>query len=511
VRQTHSQDEIFELLSNPATHGGAQVKRIDTHAASVFLAGERAYKVKRAVRFPFLDYSTLAQRKAACEAELAVNQPFAAQIYLSVVPIARADGCVALAGEGEPIEWAVEMHRFDESATLDHLADRGSIDPTLADALARTVAAAHARTPAVQAEPWIGALARFIEQNDAAFRAAPDIFASHDAARLTGASRAALERIRPLLLERGAQGLTRRGHGDLHLGNIALIDGKPVPFDAIEFDPMIAAGDVLYDLAFLLMDLIERGLKQAANVVLNRYLAETRRDTDLDALAALPLFMSLRAVIRAKVTAARLENASSKQRDGIAKAAQSYFQLACELIAPPPPHLLAVGGLSGTGKSVLARALAADTPPLPGAVLLRSDVERKVLFGAAETAPLPAEGYSIEANAKVYGSLCAKAERIMAAGHSAIVDAVFARRSEREAIARIASLCGVTFRGLFLTADLATRIARVGARTSDASDADANVVRQQEAYDLGALTWMQIDASGTPDETLRHARTALAR
>ena len=339
----------------------------------------------------------------------------------------------------------------------------------------------------------------------------PELFPAPDAATLTRASRAALERIRPLLRARGEQGLIRHGHGDLHLGNIALIDSKPVPFDAIEFDPLIAAGDVLYDLAFLLMDLVERGLKQAANVVLNRYLAETRRDSDLDALTALPLFLSLRAAIRAKVTAARLETTKAKQRDSGAKSAQTYFRLACELIAPPPSKLIAVGGLSGTGKSVLARALAAEIPPAPGAVLLRSDVERKMLSGVTETERLPPDAYSAATTGKVYASLGAEARRIIAAGHSAIVDAVFARESERAAIEQIAKSCSVAFHGLFLTADLKTRLARVGTRAGDASDADAIVARQQETYELGALTWTRLDASGAPAETLHHARAALSR
>jgi hypothetical protein len=484
---------------------------IDTHAASVFLAGERAYKVKRAVKFPFLDYSTLEKRKAACESELAVNRPFAPDIYLGVVAITLRYGRLALGGAGEAAEWAVEMRRFDENATLDHLADRGQIDAALADVLARVVAAAHAKTTPVEAESWLDALARFIAQNDAAFREAPKLFPTADAEALTNASRAALDRLRPLLLRRGHEGLVRRGHGDLHLGNIALIDGRPVPFDAIEFDPLIAAGDVLYDLAFLLMDLTERDLKQAANVVLNRYLAETHRDSDLDPLAALPLFMSLRAAIRAKVTAARLEHAKAKERSEIEKAAKTYFNFACDLIAPRSPMLIAVGGLSGTGKSVLARVLAADILPAPGAGLLRSDVERKVLFGVDETERLPPEAYGAEAAARVYVSLGEKARRVIAAGHSAVVDAVFSREHERAAIEHIAASCGVSFRGLFLTTDLATRVARVGTRTDDASDADARVAREQERYDLGTLTWSQIDAAGTPDDTLEHARAALAR
>jgi len=508
---TEAQEEIFALLADPATQGSGAVRRIDTHAAAVFLAGERAYKIKRAVVFPFLDYSTIAKRKAACEAELRVNRPFAPDIYLRVVAITREDGRLALDGPGEPVEWAVEMRRFDENMTLDHLADERKIEGDLADALARAVAAAHERAPVVEAEPWLDALGRFIEQNDAALRERPQIFPSSDVEELTMTSRTALESLRPLLRARGAQRLVRRGHGDLHLGNIALIEGKPVPFDAIEFDPLIATGDVLYDLAFLLMDLVERRLKQAANIVLSHYLAEARRDSDLDALVALPLFMSLRAAIRAKVTAARLENANAAERPAITRSAVAYFRIACELIAPPAPVLVAVGGLSGTGKSVLARDLAAELPPAPGAVLLRSDLERKAMFGVAETERLPADAYTVQATRKVYQALAAKAQRVIAAGHSAIVDAVFSRAEERDAIEAVAASAKIPFRGLFLTAGLATRLQRVGARRGDASDADAEVARRQERYEVGSLDWSKIDASGTPEDTLAHARAALAR
>ncbi|MGH6769061.1 MAG: AAA family ATPase [Xanthobacteraceae bacterium] len=508
-----SQEPVFALLAEPATYGGhvREVRRIDTHAAAVFLAGDRVFKVKRAVRFPFLDFSTLEKRKAACEAEIAVNRPFAPEIYRRVVPITReANGRLALDGRGKPIEWALEMRRFDESQTLDRLAEAGRIDAELADALGRTVAAAHAGAQAADAAPWIEAIGGYIDEHSEAFAETPDVFPIDEAGAFARASRAAYHGIRPLLVARGEHGLIRRIHGDLHLGNIALIDNKPVLFDAIEFSPLIGSGDVLYDLAFLLMDLVERDLGVAANIVFNRYLTETARAEDLDALAALPFFLSMRAAIRAKVTAARLTQAKPDERPEIARTARRYFDWACRFIAPEPPQMLAVGGLSGTGKSVLARALAAGIAPAPGAVVLRSDVERKALSGKDETESLPPDAYTPEVTARVYAAIADKARRAAAAGHSAILDAVFARPEERRTAEQSAEAADVPFHGLFLEADLATRMARAGGRTRDASDADSSVACTQEDYDLGDIHWSRVDASGTPEQTLARAKSVLS-
>jgi uncharacterized protein len=506
-----SQDEVVAFLADPNSYGEAgatTVRRIDTHAATVFLCGSRALKIKRAVRFPFLDFSTLEKRRAACEAELAVNAPYAPEIYRGVVAITRErDGRLAIGGRGAPVEWAVDMHRFDETRTLDHLT--GAIDAALADALGRAVAAAHAKAPPVEPEPWIAALGGYIDEHVEAFSAHQEIFPAAAIETLARQSRAAYDRIVPLLRERGRRGLIRRIHGDLHLGNIVLIDGRPVLFDAIEFSAIIASGDVLYDLAFLLMDLVERGLAEAANVVLNRYLAETKRIEDLDAFAALPFFLSMRAAIRANVTATRMERAAANEQGAIAKAAAAYFAFAQRALAPAEPKLVAIGGLSGTGKSQLARALAPHLAPMPGAVIVRSDVERKVMFGVAETERLPPQAYAADVTARVYAVLADKARRIVGAGHSAIVDAVFARPAERAALAAMAQSTGIRLHGLFLTAPLEIRLARVGGRSRDASDADREVAQAQEAYDTGQRDWTPIDAAGTLSDTAARARAML--
>jgi aminoglycoside phosphotransferase family enzyme/predicted kinase len=517
IRQSgDGQREVFAFMADPASYdpanlGDAPIVRVDTHSAAVFLAGDRVFKIKRALRYPFLDFSTLPKRKAACEAELDVNRVFAPAIYLRVVPITRQEnGALRLGGVGEAVEWAVEMRRFDETKTLDHLADAGGIDLALADRLARAVAATHRRVPVLDGAPWIAALFDYIGHAHAAFRAGPDLFDPDETEQLSNDMRHTLDRLRPLLNTRNAEGMVRRGHGDLHLANVALVDGEPMLFDAIEFSPLIAAGDVLYDLAFLLMDLVERDLGAAANVVLNRYLTETRRLSDLDALAALPFFMALRAAIRASVTASRAAIAAPGERDAARAGARRYFDLAGRLIRPAPPVLIGVGGLSGTGKSRLAMALAPELAPSlgpsPGAVVLRSDVERKALAGLREDEHLPADAYAPENAARVYAALAGKAGRVIAAGHAAIVDAVYARPDERDALRRVAESHGVGFHGLFLTADMATRAARVGARVADASDATEAVVRAQEAYALGNNDWEPVDASGTLESTLARAR-----
>jgi predicted kinase len=361
--------------------------------------------------------------------------------------------------------------------------------------LGETVARAHARAPQVDAGPWIAALGKYVADEIAAMRKAADLIEAATTEKLAAALPAALDRLRPFLAARGEAGFVRRGHGDLHLRNVALIDGKPVPFDALEFDPVVASGDVLYDLAFLLMDLLARKLGPAAAIVFNRYLVAAGRDENLDALAAMPFFLALRAAIRARVALDRRALAPGEGRDQAEMEARDYAALAARLALPPPPRLVAIGGLSGTGKSTLALALAPFIPPAPGAVMIRSDIERKRLAGVPETARLPEAAYTPEATARVYARLGELARRVLAAGHSAILDAVHGDPAERAAAEAIAKEAKVPFTGLWLEAGLDERVARVAARRNDASDADARVARAQEKYAVGDIAWARLDAA----------------
>lgn len=501
------QEAVFAFLEDSVRF--PHVERIDTHAASVFLQGDRVLKVKRAIKIPFLDYSTLERRRLACEAEIRVNKPFAPEIYRRVIPITQTDdGTLALDGTGTAIEFAVEMTRFDHHRTLDHLARREVLGIELATSVADAIAASHAQAPEVAVAPWIQSISAIISGYVDAFRAIP-AFPPGDIDDLEDASRKALARLLPLLNERGRHGHVRRCHGDLHLANIVLIADRPVLFDAIEFDETIASIDVFYDLAFPLMDLLHYGQGPAANQILNRYLA-VQSTEQADGLAALPLFMSMRAAVRAEVLLARAGQASSKQANTL-DAAKAYFELARRLIRPAPPVLIAVGGLSGTGKSVLARDLAPSVRPEPGAIVLRSDVIRKQLFGVAEIDRLPPEAYKADTHGRVYSSLIEQAKRILSHGHSAILDAVFADERERSAAETAARASHVNFTGLFLVADLATRRNRVGNRATDASDATPEVAERQEHYELGKMTWKRVDASDTAASTLERCLARLLR
>ncbi len=499
---TEDQSRVVAFLSAPSTHAGAVVERIDTHASIVFLAGDRAWKLKRAVRYDYLDYSTADRRRAMCLAEVRVNRRTAPHLYRGVVAVTQqSDGTLAIGGSGDPVDWLVEMARFDQAGLFDRLAAAGVLDLRLMGPLADAVARFHAGAEYRMDQGGPAAMARVIDGNAAGFATeGAGFFDAARCARLTNRTRYALDLAYVRIDSRREDGWVRQCHGDLHLRNIVLIDGQPMLFDAIEFNEEIACIDVLYDLAFLLMDMWRRGLPHHANVVWNGYLADTM---DFDGLALMPLFLSCRAAVRAKTsaTAANLQAAADRRAE-LRALACDYLAMAEALLEPPPPCLVAIGGPSGSGKSTLAMALAPSLGAVPGAVVIRSDEIRKKLCRTKPFDPLGPEGYTTEVSQQVYATTLERADSVIRSGHAAIVDAVFARTEDRNAARYVAAAAGVPFVGLWLEAPEPVLIARVEGRGPDVSDADADVIRRQLAQQTDVAQWTRVDASGARQRVL---------
>ena len=504
------QAEVVAFLADPASYAGAErVERFETHGNLVFLAGSEAWKIKRAVRFPYMDFSTLEKRHAACLREVEINRQFAPALYLGCVPIARSPaGNLAFGSVGSIVEWAVHMRRFEQAALLSSIARANGIPNDIARQLADAAFAYHEAAKHASPGSGIGRLRELVYSlPDALVKSS--VFAANEVGLIQSHLAQQLSVSAATLDERAANGFVRRCHGDLHLANIVMWQGRPVAYDAIEFDEAIATIDTLYDLAFLLMDLDWHAQRRAASVVLNRYLWRAQNDLDLKGLVALPLFLSLRALVRAMVTVDRMAQKKAEARDTDIQDARSHFRAALDYATPPLPQLMLIGGMSGTGKTTLAAKLAPWIGGTPGAVHLRSDLERKALAGVGEFDRLPASAYTSDARKHVYAVLREKARMVLGARRSVIVDAVFAEQDERQGIEALAVALGLPCSGIWLKADPERLAARVAARRNDASDATPDVVWAQLQTDTGSLSswWSVVDAQGTVLQSLDRART----
>ena len=491
------QTETLAFLGDPRSYGlaGETVEQHSTHGSFVFLAGDRAYKLKRAVHFPYMDYSTVARRKAMCERELAVNHRLAPEIYLETTPVTRrADGSLAVGpGEGEAVDWLVVMRRFGQDDLFEQRRKRGQLDRGLLHELGERLARFH---ESAERQPDFGGAAGIETVVDEARALLGPPLDGKKIAELDALSRKALETLRPFLDARRDRGYVRRCHGDLHLNNICLYEGKPVPFDAIEFEDDFACIDVLFDLALLLMDLERHGLRREGNIVLNRYLERTR---DYGGLKALPLFLSCRAAMRAHVTLA-MKHGEAAERE-----AAHLLDCALAFLKPQEVSLTAIAGVSGTGKSTVAATIAPHIGRAPGAVIIRTDVVRKQIWGADDLARLPSEAYAESFTAKVYDAMAERAGAALQGGHSVIVDAVFGHARQRADIERLAQKYAARFHGLWLDAPAEILAARVAARRNDASDATVDVLRAQIANIRPPEHWRIIDVSGKPDDVAESA------
>ncbi len=443
------QDETIAFLSNASHYGipGASIGRIETHCSIVFLAGDRAYKLKRSVAFSALDYSTVERREAACRAELELNRRTAPELYLGIQAIRRSrTGALAFDGEGPAVDWVVVMRRIDQDDLFDHLADAGRLTPEMIRVLADEIARFHEAAEHTPSFGGADGIRAAIERNHRDQMTFESVLGRAGVEALHEASLAALKRATRLLDLRRGEGKVRRCHGDLRLANICLFDDRPTLFDAIEFSDQLSCIDVLFDLAFLLMDLHHRGQGVLANILFNRY---ADRTGDFQGLAVLPLMLSIRAATRAYTLAGAVQrHPREDEARSYTAAARSHLALASSLLAPVSARLIAIGGVCGSAKSSMTHELAATFQPVPGARVLRDNIARKELPRLPANARLPAADDTL--TDRVYERLDAEAEQVLRAGFTVIVDASFVQRAHRRAISTVASTASVPFIGLWL-------------------------------------------------------------
>jgi aminoglycoside phosphotransferase family enzyme/predicted kinase len=479
-----------DMLLDPATYGDiAPVESIETHISRIFLVGERAFKLKRAVKLPYVDFSTPELRLAACRKEVEMNSRTAPGLYLGVHRITRDGDRVVLDGPGELVDAIIEMVRFDQADLLDRMAAEGRLTSGLMTQAARMIAQYHHGAEVIHDSKGSANIDGVLDINVAGFGTS-HVFSANEVAALDRAFRATLARHAALLDQREVAGRVRRCHGDLHLRNICLLDGEPRLFDCIEFNDRIATVDVLYDLAFLLMDLWHRGFPRFANLVMNRYLDEA---DDEDGFVLLPFFMAVRAAVRAHVTATQVEEGSSSSSSLVTEA-RRYFKLALALLAEASPRLVAIGGLSGSGKTTIAEAIAGSIGAPPGARIVESDRIRKAMHGVPAETRLPDKAYRPAVSERVYREIAWRAELILAEGGCVVADAVFDNPSERDRIEHVGRDRTIPFFGFWLATDPTILWHRITERKGGPSDATVDILSRQLQRDTGSLTWRKVRA-----------------
>ena len=451
---------------------------IETSCATVVLKGDKAYKIKKSVDYGFLDFTTPEKRRTALLRELRFNQRMAADIYLGVEE-----------RDGESI---LVMRRFDTGGVLgEQSATQTDWSPDMAvmQDLGQLVAHFHAGSEVCHDIQHVNNIRYVIDSNKKNIETFRQQLGAEAVDAYDDAVSAAYAAVEADVLQRFEDGYVRHCHGDLHLGNILIENGKPILFDCIEFNDRLSQIDVLYDLAFLLMDLWVRGHEAAANRVLNVWLEQASRlegnaGAVHSGLKLLPLYMSMRAAVRCHVNA----NYGGEAHYGLDQA-RMYLKAAQGFLEMPAPQLMAIGGLSGSGKSTRARQEASAIGQAPGAIILRSDEIRKRLWNCPAHVPLPKAAYSPQENVRVYDHMLTLARDVLAAGQSAILDATFRESPWRDHCEALAQEKNVAFTGLWLDLPASLRKDRVAARLNDVSDATPDIALNQQAVDLSGIGW----------------------
>lgn len=468
-----------EAYKHPVEH----IQLVETHISWVILTGPYAYKIKKPMDLGFVDFSSLEKRRYYCGEEIRLNRRLAPQIYLDVVPISCPQGITRIdVGEENAIEYAVKMTQFPTDAQLDRILNTGELEPSLLDAFARLIATFHQKTDRVSKQSDYGDkehLSRPVFENFYQIRKhTGDASALSNLDLLEKRAREDIQRLGPTFEYRKAEGYIRECHGDLHLRNMAWVNDKPLVFDCIEFDPNLRWIDVISEVAFLVMDLEKRSQSQLAYRFLNAYLERTG---DYSGLRVLNFYLIYRTLVRAKVEAIRTMQAHIGPQDKAAaeQAFQEHLQLAVKYTQTRPLQLIVTRGLSGSGKTTLTQQLIERL----GAVRIRSDVERKRLFGlnAEDDGKKESEQdiYSAKANQQTYHKLADSAEHVLDSGYPVIIDAACLKEEQRALFRNLASAKKLAYTILDITASKSTLRHRIENRRKGVSDADVTVLEYQ--------------------------------
>jgi len=494
----NSQHELVEFLKQAESypHPVLHVRHVETHISHVFLTGGFAYKLKKAVKYDFLDFSTPEKRHHCCKEELRLNSRFAPELYLDVIPISRADGALHFGPVGEVVEHVIMMRQFDEDSLFDRLASRGELRHSLLLQVTDLIARFH---KAAEAQPkyWsYDYVTQAIKSNLLGCGDfSPAVLERVKLDLLEDRSSRALSSARELI-ERRQKTHVRTLHGDLHLKNMCVFQNRAQIFDGIEFNPELSNCDVWADLAFFIMDLLFRDMKSEAALVWNHYLQET---DDFEGFQLLGIYLSYRASIRARISCLEIESAETKEEKALlTEDARKYLSLALRSLESNSPQVICVGGLSGTGKSTISSLLAQRL----GAVHIRSDAVRKHLLGISPNSKAPDSAYSEETSIQTYRGLLERASFVLASKHSVILDAMYHTPSQRREVEALAQKLALPFVGFWCEVAANVRQERVRMRVGDISDADESVVSMQESYDLGDIEWHRIDTSQNEQRAL---------
>jgi uncharacterized protein len=481
------QQRLVDALRDPDRypHAVRSVRLIETHISWVLLSGRYAYKIKKAVDFSFLDFTELEARRFYCEEEIRLNRRFAPQLYLDVVAIGGSAQQPEL-GARPAIEYAVKMRRFASSGLMDRLLMRGLVTPAHIDKLAATLARFHADLPPAAPDSEFGIPPAIIAPAVQNFDQLAPLLSAADGQILASLRRASEEEYSSrtaLFQQRRLAGWVRECHGDLHLGNIALIGNEPVPFDGIEFNAGFRWIDVMNEVAFLVMDLLHRNRSELAFRLLNAYLEATG---DYQGVGVLRFYLAYRAMVRAKIDAIRAGQPDARTREAQAAlaACRSYLTLAATCLDRRRPVLVITHGLPGCGKTTVSQAMLEKLQ----AIRIRSDVERKRLFGLAsleDSSSRPGNGiYGADATRRTYARLYDLARDLLCGGYPVIVDAAFLRHAEREQFRQLAHEMAIPFVIVSVRvreSTLRQRILQRQGRANDASEANLAVLQKLQA------------------------------